>query len=209
MQRFSFLRTIVPAALAVVVVLAAATPSAALHPHERDGWILGLSYGTARGDVTVSTGLEESTQDGVSPQIRLGHSLGRHFSFGASYAGWMFEEGDLPIKYRLSLQNILGALTWYPGDPATGLGGFYVRGGVGLAWTRITAVEISDEEEQGHGEHLQESGLGGELTLGYEFRVTHNVAVGLSVGAHGLDIGGDIFTKASFFPVAFTGAWYW
>ena len=212
MHRPNTLRTVVPTALAVVVVLAAATPAVALHPHERDGWILGLSYGSARGDVTVASGLSGSTQDGVSPQIRLGHSLGRHFSFGASYAGWMFETTDPDIinqKNRLSLQNILGALTWYPGDPAGGLGGFYVRGGVGLAWSRITAIEILEDEEQGHGEHVQESGLGFELTLGYEFRITRNAAVGLSMGAHGLDIGGDIFTKASFFPVAFTGAWYW
>ncbi|RKZ13685.1 hypothetical protein DRQ50_10115 [bacterium] len=211
MQRPRSLRSVVPAALAVMVVMAAVTPAAALHPHERDGWMLGLSYGPARGNITFGAGLDESVeiQDGVSPQIRLGHSLGRHFSVGASYAGWMYETGVVPVKFRLSLQNILAAVTWYPGDPTRSLGGFYVRGGVGLAWTRITGIELHEDEEQGHGEHLQESGLGFEITLGYEFRVTHNAAFGMSLGAHGLNIQGDIFKDASFAPFVFTGAWYW
>jgi hypothetical protein len=203
-------RLLIPAALAVVALFAAAQPAAAfLEPHVRDGWTVGVAYGTARGEVEVSNGEVDAFQDGVSPQIRVGHSIGRHFSFGASYAGWMFEEGELPIKLRLSMQNILAALTWYPGDPERALGGFYMRGGLGVAWTRITAVEIKDDEEQGHGEHLQESGLGAELTLGYEFRVARTVALGMALGVHNLSIQGDVFTDASFVPVTFTGTWYW
>jgi len=198
--------------LAAVALLAMAGDAAALHPHLRDGWVLGLSYGGATGKATFGSGVtavESETEDGVSPQIRLGHMLGKHLSLGFSYAGWLYETGNTPTKYRFSMQDIMAAATWYPGNPERGTGGIYVRGSVGLAWASVTEVELVDGEEQGHGHRLQETGLGLELNLGYEFRIVRNVAVGLGAGINHLDIGGDLYESATFYPVTLNLGWYW
>lgn len=180
----------------------------ALRPHERDGWVLGLSYGSARGKLTLADGTEGETEDGVSPQIRFGRMVSNHFAVGLSYSGWMYETGDNPLKYRFSMQNFGLAATWYPGNPERGTGGIYVRFGLGLAWAAISEVEISDEEEQGHGDRLKENGLGVEFNLGYEFRLARNFAAGLGVGSQQLNIGGELYDEAMFFPVTLNLRWY-
>lgn len=194
---------------AVVVLALLAGDAAALSPHVRDGWVLGLSYGGARGKATFGNGSEGETEDGVSPQIRFGHMLGRHLALGASYGGWMYETGVNPLKYRLSMQNILLAGTWYPGSPASGWGGFYARAGVGLGWSSITAIELVEGEEQGHGDRQTESGLGYELNVGYEFRLVPSMSAGVGFGVNRQDIGGDLYEESTFFPVTLNLGWYW
>ena len=194
--------------LALTAVLAAANPALALQPHVRDGWVLGLSYGRPRGEATFASDFEGETEDGASPQIRFGHMLGRHLALGASYAGWMYETGAVPIKYRFSSQTILLAATWFPGRPDGALGGFYVRGGVGLGWAAVTEIELVEGEEQGHGDRETETGLGAELNLGYEFRVVRNVAVGLGIGLNHLAIDGDLYDRSTFYPTTLHLAWY-
>jgi hypothetical protein len=195
--------------LSTTTLLVVAANAFALHPHERDGWALGLSYGGATGKATFGTGVEGETEDGVSPQIRLAHMLGEHFAVGFSYVGWLYETGNAPIKYRYSMQNLMAAATWYPGNPRRGSGGIYLRGAVGLGWAGITEVELVDGEEQGHGHREQDTGLGLELNLGYEFRIVRNMAVGLGAGVNHLDLGGDVYEKATYFPVTLNLGWYW
>jgi hypothetical protein len=144
------------ALIVLAALLTAADDAAALSPHVRDGWVLGLSYGGARGKAEfgeigteIAGQTSGKTEDGVSPQIRFGHMLGRHFGLGVAYTGWMYETGTLPIKYRYSMQNIMLAGTWYPGQADSPLGGLYLRGAAGLAWSSIAEVEIVEDEEQG------------------------------------------------------------
>ncbi|HPF70554.1 MAG TPA: outer membrane beta-barrel protein [Candidatus Krumholzibacteria bacterium] len=200
-------------AMAIAIILAglaaAAGDALALSPHVREGWVLGLSYGGARGEAEAPDGTSGGTEDGVSPQIRFGHMLGSHLSLGASYAGWMYETGTQPIKHRYALQAIMLAGTWYPGRADSGLGGLYLRGGVGLGWANATDIEMVEGEEQGHGDRTTESGLGLELNLGYEFRLVRNMAAGIGIGYNHLDIGGDLYEKADFFPVTLNLGWYW
>lgn len=181
----------------------------ALSPHERDGWVLGLSYGSARGSAEAPDGTSGSTEDGVSPQIRFGHMVGSHVSLGASYAGWMYETGVNPLKYRYALQSIMVAATWYPGRADSGLGGLYLRAGAGLGWANYTEVELVEGEEQGHGDRTTESGLGLELNLGYEFRISRSMAAGLGIGYNHLDIGGDLYESGEFVPITLNLGWYW
>jgi len=219
-------KTIVFFALAACALLAG--DAAALSPHVRDGWVLGLGFGGARGKATLNSlpnfdpevpnaqgEYSGSTEDGVAPQVRFARMLGSHFSLGVAYSGWMYEtvkpdhEAPPAIKWRFSLQSIMLAGTWYPGRAESGWGGLYIRGGAGLAWTAITEVELVPGEEQGHGERQQETGLGVEVVVGYEFRVVPNMSAGIGIGFNHQDIGGDLYEKSSFYPATLTLGWYW
>jgi len=211
--------------IAVAALALLAGDAFALSPHVRDGWVLGLSFGGARGKATfnalpegaggAAVSGEAKTEDGVSPQIRFGHMLGRHLALGASYSGWMYETinpaGTNPAqdKLRFSLQNIMLGVTAYPGSADSGWGGLYIRGGVGLAWTAITQVTLVEGEEQGHGHRDQETGLGLELNLGYEFRLVRNMSAGLGFGVNHQDIGKSYYEKSTFYPVTLNLGWYW
>ena len=195
--------------LAVTATLWSATDAGALDPHVRDGWILGVSYGNATGDITFVEGVQRQVEDGVSPQFRLGHMVGSKFALGVSYVGWMYETGNVPIKYRSSLQNVLLTGTWYPGDPESALGGLHLRLGLGYAWSAIAEVEIKEDEEQGHGDRRVDTGVGVELNLGYEFRVYHNTAVGLGVGVVAQSLDGELYKETVYTPVTLNLSWYW
>ena len=87
--------------------------------------------------------------------------------------------------------------------------GFVVRGGAGWGWANFTEVELSDTEEQGHGDRTTEWGFGWELNVGYEWRLVKNMSAGLGIGVNHLDIGGDLTDTATFYPVTLNMGWYW
>jgi len=120
----------------------------------------------------------------------------------------MFEEGDVDYKYRYSLQTVSAAVSWFPGTESAYWGGFYSRAGVGLAWGRGVRVTLEDQE-QVDSSSITETGLGLVFQIGYEFRITHNAAAGLSLGYSHLEIDKDLFKEARYVPVAMTLNWYW
>lgn len=212
-------RSQLPLLFALAAVIVAAGDAVALEPHVRDGWVLELSYGISSGkatlveplvldDVTFPGGTAE-TEDGASTHFGLGHMVGAHLALGVGYTGWMYETGEVPTKYRFSFQNIMATATWYPGRPDNALGGFYVRGGVGLAWSAITVVPLSADEEQGHGTRFLDTGLGLELNLGYEFRVFKVMGAGLGLGFNYQSLDGDYYEKSAFTPLLMNLSWYW
>lgn len=194
---------------AAIALVTMAGEALALSPHAREGWALGLSYGGARGKATGADGTTGSTEDGVSPQIRFGHMLGKRVSLGASYTGWMYETGNAPQKYRYALQNIMLAASFYPGNPQSGWGGLVIRAGAGLGWANYTEIELVEGEEQSHGDRTMETGLGWEVNLGYEWRLVRDVSAGIGLGVSHLDIGGDLYDKATYYPVTLNLGWYW
>jgi opacity protein-like surface antigen len=219
-------KTTILCAIAALTMLAG--EALALSPHTRDGWVLGLSFGGARGKATFNSmpagaggdavSGDAETEDGVAPQIRFGHMVGRHLALGASYSGWMYETvntlkpgGYDPAsdKLRFSLQNIMLGVTAYPGPADNAWGGLYVRGGVGLAWTAITQVTLVEGEEQGHGDRDQETGLGLELNVGYEFRLVRHMSAGVGFGVNYQDIGKTYYETSTFYPVTLNLGWYW
>ena len=205
--------------LALAVLAVVAGDAAALSPHVRDGWVLGLSFGGARGKATfgdLAPGVTAETEDGVSPQMRFGRMLGKHLSVGAAYTGWMYETNDPSLeadpardKLRFSMQNIMLAVAWYPGRAESGWGGLYVRGGAGLAWTAVTEVELVPGEEQGHGNREQETGLGLEFNIGYEFRLVPSMSAGIGLGVNYQDIGKSYYDTTTFYPLTLNLGWYW
>ena len=204
--KYNLLRWLVPVVL-VVAVLMPGAPACA-EDHVRDGWFIGMGYGYGRGVITTSDGLDFSYRNGATPQIRFGHSVSKHFQAGMEYGGWMFEEGDVDFKYRYSLQTVTAALSWFPGEENSYWGGFYGRAGVGLAWGRGVRVTLEDQE-QVESVNITETGLGLIFQFGYEFRITHNAAAGLSLGYSHLDIDKDLFKEARYVSAALTLNWYW
>ncbi len=196
--------------VAVGLVWAVLLPGASAwaEDHDRDGWFIGMGYGYGRGVITGSNEQDYSYQNGATPQIRFGHSVGKHFLAGVEYGGWMFEEGDVDFKYRYSLQSINAAVTWHPGEMDGYWGGFYVRAGVGLAWGRAVEVEL-EEQEQVASTSLDETGVGLVFQVGYEVWVSRCVTAGVSLGYSYLDIGKVLFDEARFVPVVFGLGWYW
>ncbi len=201
-------RQMLLAAALVACVGVAAPANAAGRNHARDGWQLGLSYGYSSGRVTLADAQEGTARGGATPQLRLGHAVGRHFALGVEYNGWMLEDGDADLKLRASLQQIMAAATWYPGKPESAAGGFYVRAGVGLGWASIAAIEIVDQIQE-DGERIDETGLGLLAGIGYEFRISPDVAAGLGFGFNQLLIDKDIYDSGWFTPITGTLAWYW
>ncbi len=195
-----------PAVLFFLTTLVA--PVLAGSPHVRDGWQLGVAYGYSNGRVTFANEVEGTGEGGATPQLRLGHSIGRHFALGIEYNGWMLEGGDADLKLRSSLQQVMLAGTWYPGRPDRASGGFYVRAGIGLGWGSLAEVEIVDQIQE-HGVRRDETGLGLLAGIGYEFRITSDVAAGLGVGFNYLSINKDIYESGWFTPLTATLAWYW
>ncbi len=186
-----------------------ASTSSAVLPHVRDGWLIGMSFGLGYGEVTFANDLVGDTVDGVTPQIRFGHMLGKNYSATVEYNGWMYETGQLPDKYRISLQGVMAALTWYPGNPESAFGGMFVRAGCGLGWTGLAAVQLDEDLIQEYGIRKDESGLALGFAFGYEMRIVENLAGGMAVGVNYLDIWKDIFEKAYIIPLTLSLTWYW
>lgn len=179
------------------------------NPHLRDGWLIGMGYGYGEGEVKALGEADSySYRGGATPQIRFGRMLGKHLALHLEYGGWMLEDGVLPYKARVSMQDVALAATWFPGNPDTWTGGWYLRGGVGLGWASIALVEIEDQE-QIWSDRLDESGLGLLAALGYEWRFVEDVAAGLGLGVQHLNIQGDFYQETTFVPFTFSVNWYW
>lgn len=218
--------SIVAGALAVLLAVMLGVPVQALEAHERDSWLVGISYGYSKGHITFGDGSspERELSGGATPQFRVGRMLGSKFALGLDYNGWVLEgaalDQDPDSEYiesiRSSLQNVSLTGTWYPGGGGdTSLGGFYVRGGVGYAWAGLAFVDIDKVPpehvplDQEHGDRTDESGVALSGQVGYEFRLTRSFAAGLGVGVNYLSIGKEIYDSAYYVPFTLTGIWYW
>ncbi len=215
--------------LVLLFALLPADPAAALKPHVREGWMVGLSFGYTRGHIDWagdSQGHAEwpadwnvdgqnSYRGGALPQMRLARMVSESFALGLEYHGWMLERGAVPDKWRSSLQSVTAAATWYPGSPESALSGLYLRGGAGYGWAGLTYVMIDEEPQdhvpldQEHGDRIDESGLALQFQPGYEFRLSRSFATGLGVGIDHISINRDVYNSSFYFPVTLTGAWYW
>jgi hypothetical protein len=213
-------------AFAVAAAVSVADPARALKPQVRNSWLVGVSYGYSEGHITWGDGSspDRRLERGATPQIRVGKMLSPKFALGLDYHGWMLEaagreqpeESAYVEAVRSSLQSVTLTGTWYPGGGGgTALDGFYVRGGAGFAWAGLTFIDIDKIPPdkvplyQEHGERTDETGLGLNLQVGYEFRISHNFAAGLGLGFHYLSLGKDIYDSAYYLPGTLTGIWYW
>lgn len=214
-------RRLVP--LVLLLALGMVPRAEAGQPHARPGWMVGIGLGIGDGEFTDSEGTTATADNGLTPQMRCGRMLGRHWQIGIDYQGWLTEVGttDLDtlgidadgLKLRRSLQNWLLTATWFPGNEDSGWGGFYLKAGAGyaLGGTALVLLEENPETgeiEQEHGERYDESGLGLVLGAGYEFRLTSTFAAGLAITANSQSIGEFFIDEATFGSAALVGNWY-
>ena len=176
-------------------------------PHERTGWMLGISWGLGKGRFRDAAGDETEIKDGASPQWRIGKFLSRRWLVHFEYEGWLIENGDLAQKYRRSLQNFLVAVTYYPGNPDNYWGGLYLRFGVGLGLGGTALVELEDQEQVSGIRH-DEAGTGVLVGFGYEFRICRSFAAGIGLSSNYLNIRKDFIYEAWFIPLKINLSWY-
>ena len=210
----SRVRSILVAGLASLALIAGSFESApALERHARDGWVVGVGYGL--GYSKISTGsalgrLESGWEEGASPEIRIGHMLGKRFLIGYDQRQWFDEQGFGTTGIRASFQNYTAGLTFFPGSPDNETGGIYLRGTAGFANARLSVmpdafagIDSTHEEED-----LDEGGTAFSIGGGYEFRIARPVAVGLDVSFQYQAIEGEVFDKTWFVPTTLNLTWY-
>ena len=84
-------RMVIP--LVMFLALGTGLPAEAGQPHARPGWMIGIGLGIGDGEFTDSEGTTVTADNGLTPQIRVGRMLGRHWQIGVEYQGWLTEVG--------------------------------------------------------------------------------------------------------------------
>jgi hypothetical protein len=147
------MRTIIAALFLLVMTAGSATAQG--NPQTREGfWInFGFGYG--------SLGCEDCDDrvSGTTAHLRMGGTLSQRLLLGGEINAWAKEEGNV----TLSVANITPVLIFYPDAN----GGFYLKGGLGLAAVELEVGRFSGEE----------TGVGLLLGLGYDARVGRNFAL--------------------------------
>lgn len=172
-----------------VTAIAAATPArAALHPHDREGWMLGAGFGG--GSAAVSSGGQTSDREnGTSGHFRVGYILTPKVSIGAEGNVWFKTiEG---VDWTFS--TFTAEATFYPG------GGFTLRGGLG-GGTAETSISVGNVTTT-----ASESGLGMSTGVGYEIRVARKWAVVPQFDVSFVNL--DNF-KANYATISVAAHWY-
>ncbi len=192
--------------IATLVLLGSAGPAHADAVRgERGTWSVGGGWAWGRGTFQNPQGAESGYDDGSSAQMRTARRIGRFLQVGADYRGWAIEFGretdstGVFIKARRSVQSLSASVTVFPGKPNTVLGSFFVRGGVGLGWAGTTLRKLELGIEQGHGERIDEFGVGYMAELGFEFWVADRFTVAVGSNWNYFDIGGDSFVDKAWY----------
>lgn len=149
------MRSLLSAALLLVL---AGTAQAQANPQTREGfWI---SFGLGSGSLTCeSCDDDDEAISGVGFNLRLGGTLSQRLLIGGEINGWGKEEGNVSV----TIANITPVLLFYPAAQ----GGFFLKGGVGLAAAEVEWGPYSGEQ----------TGVGITLGLGYDARVGRNFAL--------------------------------
>ena len=144
-------------AIGILLAAISALPaSAQSNPQTRQGfWI---SFGVGAGSLSCDDCGDER-ETGTNVNLRMGGTLSQRSILGADANFGTKTEGDL----SLSTGHIGPVVLFYPGAN----GGFFLKGGLGLATTTIELGDFSIEEQ----------GVGLTLGLGYDARVGRNFAL--------------------------------
>lgn len=144
----------------VVIVLGlgvlAAAPLSAQNAPTREGFWIGFGFGYGSLGVTDFG----SREGGVSGYLKLGGTVKPNLLVGAESSGWYKSEDGVTLNTGL----LAGTVTLYPA-PASG---FFVKGGVGLAATKLDVSGFGSGTDTGWGF------IGG---VGYDARVGRNMSI--------------------------------
>lgn len=145
-----------PLSLLLLIALSGAA-TAQGHPQTREGfWI---SFGFGYGSIACEDCDSDERVSGGSAYLRLGGTLNQRLQLGGEVNGWSREEGNVTV----SIANVSPVLVFYPAAQ----GGFFLKGGLGLASAELKIGRFSGEE----------TGVGLTLGAGYDGRVSAGFAL--------------------------------
>jgi hypothetical protein len=149
-----------PALRLALLALLAAAPAAAQRPQARQGfWISGgPSYGSL--DLACS-GCETDRESGLTMLLAMGGTVRPNLLLGGEIEGWGKEIAGVDV----TVGHVSAVAYWYP-RPA---GGFFLKGGAGIAVYSADAGPLGEEDDSGVGLH---AGLGYDVRLGRSFSLT-------------------------------------
>lgn len=140
----------------LLTALVALPASAQSNPQTRQGfWI---SFGLGAGSLTCDD-CNIDNETGTNVNLRMGGTLSQKLILGGELNFWTKSEGDV----SLSTGNIGPVILFYP----SATGGFFLKGGLGLATTTLEVGSFDFEEQ----------GIGITLGLGFDARVGRNFAL--------------------------------
>lgn len=141
--------------LAVAALLASTSVHAQGRPQTREGFFIsfGLGYG--------SLGCEDCADrvSGGSGYLALGGTLSQKVTLGGEVTGWGKSENDVTLTFG----TVGPVIRFYP----SATGGFFLKGGVGLATLELDLGQFSGTA----------TGAGLVLGLGYDGRVGRNFSL--------------------------------
>jgi hypothetical protein len=139
------------------------------HPQERGGFWIG--FGGGYGSASVSADCEgcgdDDREGSFSGFLKLGGTLNPHLLLGVEANGWVKDEDGV----TLTLGSLTGTVTVYP----QASGGFFLKGGVGVAYVDTTVQEVSGDVMVDLS--LSKTGWGVLAGIGYDIRVGRNVSL--------------------------------
>lgn len=152
------------------------------NPQTRQGFWISFGFGAG------SLGCEDCDDrlNGVNFNLRAGGTLSQRLLIGGEVNGWTKTQDDA----TLTVTNVGPVLLFYP----SAQGGFFLKGGLGLATTELELGSLTIEEE----------GVGLTLGLGYDARVGRKFAL-----TPYFDILASSYDGGSFNTVAFGLAFTW
>jgi len=145
-------------ALAVLMAALVSLPAGAQqNPQTREGfWI---SFGVGYGSLGCDDCNNDERESGTNLYLRMGGTLSQRLLIGGEANGWTKSQGDA----TLTVSNIGPVLLFYP----SANGGFFLKGGIGMANTSLDLGSIE----------IEETGVGVTLGLGYDARVGRGFAL--------------------------------
>jgi len=149
----------------VSTLFAASTAIAGTHPHNHNGWSIGLGVGGGTAGLSVDGGPDSDREGGVTGNFRVGYPLNEQFSLALESNGWSKSEDGSNVTFTAT--TIGGA--FFPSE------GLVMRAGLGFGNSRFST------DLGGGTVSYTESGFGVNGGLGYEFRVLRTFAVGPQV----------------------------
>jgi hypothetical protein len=185
--------------------LAAPRPASA-EPNTRTGFFAGFGLGSSNVSWDWNDGGRRSEWSG-SGSLRAGKALANHLAIGLEAWAWAKDYeistsvAPVPVETRLSAGMVSAA--YFPGG-----GGFFLRGGVGLALGRVDLSPPAGVTFPGSG---QTSDTGPALlgSMGYEVRLTSTFALGAAGEALYLGVEGDALASVFAYGLDVQFNWYW
>jgi len=146
------------AGAAVLALVFAAAPLAAQDGQRHEGWWGSLGAGVG---LNLSENSEGERLSGLTVFGRGGYALAQKWLVGADLIGWYRSKDGVDLTRGL----VGGTVLFYPSVN----GGFYFKGSIGGAFSRVSAGVASDGTTWGFGSAL---GLGYDIHLGSSIYLT-------------------------------------